>query len=236
MRGPRVRTFSLFALPVGPARAIAAGPRAQSGRDVKPWMSGSAAHAPPPLSESPPFAPEQVPPRRTVFPAGGEYEVCCRQVGLTLLHSSARSRPRLTIASAAEPGPSLLSLWRRLDRADRRASGDWFATQAIVPSPDRLRRPDPPVSAALPLGARLPCRPAKEGRGRRCPTYPWQSQSKSGRRPTVLPVHASSGHSGAGGLAARALARPHDRSVERTDGSPQLPTMTARRSPPSLGT
>ena len=37
-------------------------------------------------------------------------------------------------------------------------------------------------------------------------------------------------------LAARALARPHDRSVERTDGPPQLPTMTARRSPRSLGT
>jgi hypothetical protein len=37
------------------------------------------------------------------------------------------------------------------------------------------------------------CR-AREGSGRLCPAYLWQSQSRSRRRPTALPVHASSSH------------------------------------------
>ena len=35
---------------------------------------------------------------------------------------------------------------------------------------------------------------ARRGSGRHRPTYPWQSQSRSRRRPTALPVHACSGH------------------------------------------
>ena len=43
---------------------------------------------------------------------------------------------------------------------------------------------------------RDPASRAKERSGRRCPTYPWQSQSRSRRRPTALPVHAYRGHAG----------------------------------------
>ncbi len=66
---------------------------------------------------------------------------------------------------------------------------------------------------------------AREGSGRRCPAYPWRSQSRSRRRSTALPVHVCSGHGGRWLL----------RAMTRRPGRPEATVVRALAVPGSSG-
>lgn len=112
---------------------------------------------------------------------------------------------QLTLGSSANSGGT-----------DRFPIGDEAVTCRVptsgLVSMSRLVRPTSPRPRPLAEIQLTPDRgscalPAqREGSGRRCPGYPWQSQSRSRRRPTALPVHAYRGHAG---MLAPSLKRGH---------------------------